>query len=166
MDKRYVGIKALFGASALILLSACDSGEVSGDMSAEMPTAESGNHAVDFTGVWAPEFLYVTEGVAAGVPVVLSNTSWAPLSDGAPEQQQAQTFEERKAWAEGLIEAEIDIFQFAAQIRFQPPYSEAGVAAAEETFTIPPPAPPRDVDIRRAASRATNMAPTTLISTT
>jgi hypothetical protein len=37
------------------------------------------------------------------------------------------------------------------------------LAAAEETFTMLPPEPPRAVDMRRTASRAQRELPTTLI---
>ncbi|PCJ39784.1 MAG: hypothetical protein COA71_12925 [SAR86 cluster bacterium] len=119
---------AVFYTAALLLLSACGEADVSEEISAP----EMSSYPTDFTGVWVAESRYVIEGIAAGVPIQLNNTGWAPLSEGAPEEQQTPTFEEQKAQMESVIASNVDIFALFAQNRFIPPYSDAGLTAVED----------------------------------
>ena len=131
------GTKILVGALASALLGACAESET--PEAPEAPVASEDAAAQDnpaplpdFTAVWAAETRYVLEGIAAGVPLQLYSTNWAPLSDGVPEEIQAPTFEEQRAGMEQVIASNVDIFAQRARNQYQPPYSEAGLAALEE----------------------------------
>ena len=134
------GTKVLVSAFALALLGACAESEMPETPAtpvAPQDTAAEDNPAPlpDFTALWAAETRYVLEGIAAGVPLQLYSTDWAPLSDGVPEEIQAPTFEEQRARIEQVIASNVDIFAQRARSPYQPPYSEAGLAALEEMQT-------------------------------
>lgn len=129
-----LGTRIMVGAFALTLLGACAESEMPQAQEAQDTAAAPDMPAAppDLTAVWAVETRYVLEGSAAGVPLQLHSTNWAPLSDGVPEEIQAPTFEEQRAGIEQVIASNVDIFAQRARNRFQPPYNEAGLAALEQ----------------------------------
>jgi hypothetical protein len=126
MGKPQLGANVFACTLVFSLLGACGGGSSMATNSDDMA------HPVDLSGVWAPESQYVDEGIASGVPITMHNTGWAPLSDGAPEDRVAPTFEEQKARMEAVIEQNIDIFALLARNRFQPPYNADGLTAVEQ----------------------------------
>jgi hypothetical protein len=83
----------------------------------------------DFSGIWATKAQTVDDGIAAGYPIQLRNTPWAPLSAGPPEQMKGADFETVKAEVSKVIAADQDVFAWARSKAFKPPLTEAGMAA-------------------------------------
>ena len=59
-----------------LVLAACSGNEMAGDS----PAPASASPPVNYTGVWSSQIEWLSEGITAGVPVVMHNTGWAPLS--------------------------------------------------------------------------------------
>jgi len=93
------------------------------------PTVASAQATPDLTGIWESPSEYIDEGLAAGVPIGLGSTSWAPLSAGRPEDQKPPSMAMQKAMMEKAIADDVDIFVAMARMAFKPPYTPAGEAA-------------------------------------
>ena len=124
-----------------LALAACGGNETADDSDATAsPQAQ-----MNYTGVWGVEmeWLSVDAGIAAGVPIILHNTGWAPLSAGVPEEIPAPSREQQIGFAASLIEADLDIFVELSKMRFQPPLNDTGQAEMQAMTDnqVPPSSP-------------------------
>jgi hypothetical protein len=115
---------------AIGMLAACDRADQSADATpaARTAAADKSQSATDLSGTWAPDVQFLP----VGIPVVLNNTDWAPLSAGRPEDRKAKTIEEQAAYFQKLLDANVDLFAVAAREAFHPPYTDAGQAAQKQ----------------------------------